>query len=112
MLRFIRREEKIIIIIIIKLCVCVCTHTHTHTHLPETLTCCTDLISLGTYLHGERGGGEGAVQADRQPGDPHRRAGALEPQAGQAAAPGQHEEHRQRGHHQVRQGTVSGGTIR
>lgn len=55
----------------------------------------------GAYLHGERGGGEGALQADRQPGDSHRRTGALEPQTGQAASPGQHEEHRERRHCQV-----------
>lgn len=55
----------------------------------------------GTYLHGKCGSGEGALQAYRQPGDSYRRTGALEPQTGQAAAPGQHEEHRERRHGQV-----------
>lgn len=60
----------------------------------------------GAYLHGECGSGEGALQADRQPGDSHRWTGALEPQTGQAASPGQHEEHRQRRHRQVREAST------
>lgn len=56
----------------------------------------------GTYFHGERGGGEGAVQADRQPGDSYRRTGALEPQTGQAASFWQYEEYCEWRHCQVR----------
>lgn len=67
-----------------------------------TLRACA---STGAHLHGECGRREGAVQADRQPGDSHRRARALEPQTGQAASPGQHEEHRERRDSQVRVGS-------
>lgn len=68
---------------------------------PYALTNCPP-ESKGAHLHGERGSSEGAVQADRQPGDSYRRAGALEPQTGQAASPRQHEEHCEWRHCQVR----------
>lgn len=79
------------------------THEHTvHKHIVFMHTNSSPSNFTGAYLHGECGGSEGAVQADGQPGDSYRRTGALEPQTGQAASSGQHEEHREWRNCQVR----------